>query len=76
MDQSEIQNMFSEKSKCFKIIKSFKFSFKNKLAFNKEQWNCVTNYVKFFLTIDEYDKLILNETKLNQNNWIYNNHLD
>lgn len=55
MDQCEVRNILSEKGKRVKIIKSFKFSFQKKLAFNKERWNCTTKICKAFLKVDEND---------------------
>lgn len=62
--------MLSEKGKRVKIIKGFKFSFQKKLAFNKERWNCTTKICEAFLKVNENDKVLLNESKLNHNNHI------
>lgn len=60
----------SKKGKYVKIIKGFKFSFQKKLAFNKERWNCTTKICKTFLKVDENDKVLSNERKLNHNNHV------
>jgi len=70
MDQCEVKNMISEKGKCVKIIKGFKFSLQNKLAFDKQQWNCTTKICKTFLKVGEYDEVIFNENKLNHKNCV------
>jgi len=70
MNQCEVRNIFSEKGKFAKIIKSFKLSFHEKLAFNKERRNCTTKICKAFLKVDENDKVIFDESKLNNNNHV------
>jgi len=55
MDQCEVRNILSEKGKRVKVIKSCKFSFQKKLAFNKERWKCTTKICKAFLKVDEND---------------------
>jgi hypothetical protein len=49
--------MFSQKGKCIKIIKGFKFSFQKKLAFSKELWYRTTKLCWAFLKINEHDKV-------------------
>lgn len=46
MDQSEMQNTFSENGKCINIIDGFKFIFRKKLVFNKELYD--KNMKNFF----------------------------
>jgi len=62
--------MISEKGKCVKIIKGFKFSFQKKLAFDKQRWNCTTKICKAFLKVDKNDEVLFNESKLNHNNHV------
>lgn len=58
----------AEEGKRIQIINNFKFGHQNKLISHKERWNHTAKICKYYLQVDENDKIVFNESKLLDNN--------